>query len=320
MCEDNPKANEKPTTISPDGNDNVRPEASESFVTTPYVEQVTRRALAYLDAGYPVHFSGSAGTGKTTLAFHVAATLGRPVVLIYGDDEFGGSDLVGRNSGFRKTKLVDNYIHSVTKTQEETQDFWVDDRLTTACREGNTLIYDEFNRSRPEANNVLLSVLSEGILSLPKLRQTGQGYLSVHPQFRAIFTSNPDEYAGVHKTQDALLDRMITINLEHYDRETEILIVKSKSGLPFRDAEQIVDMVRELRKFGVNNYRPTIRAGIAICKILASQNHRVHSDDELFQLVCRDVLTIDTAKITHDGKPIMAEKVDEVIRNVLARL
>jgi gas vesicle protein GvpN len=239
--------------------------------------------------------------------------------LINGDDEFGGSDLVGRNSGFRKSKLVDNYIHSVVKTQEESQQFWVDDRLTTACKNGDTLIYDEFNRSKPEANNVLLSVLAEGILNLPKLRQSGQGYLSVHPQFRAIFTSNPEEYAGVHKTQDALLDRMITINLEHYDRETEILIVQSKSGLPREDAEQVVDMVRELRKFGVNNYRPTIRAGIAICKILAYQNHRVHSDDELFQLVCSDVLASDTAKITYDGKPIMMKKVDEVIRKVLAR-
>jgi len=36
---------------------------------------------------------------------------------------------------------------------------WVDNRLTTACANGNTLIYDEFNRSRPEANNALLSVL-----------------------------------------------------------------------------------------------------------------------------------------------------------------
>jgi nitric oxide reductase NorQ protein len=308
------------TVSLPDGPDNVQPEASESFVTTPYVEQVTMRALSYLLAGYPVHFSGVAGTGKTTLAFHVASKLGRPVILVHGDDEFGGSDLVGRNSGFRKTKLVDNFIHSVMKTEEETRNFWVDDRLTTACKDGSTLIYDEFNRSRPEANNVLLSVLSEGILNLPKLRQSGEGYLAVHPQFRAIFTSNPEEYAGVHKTQDALMDRMITINLEHYDRETEILIVKNKSGLPRADAEKVVDIVRELRKFGVNNHRPTIRAGIAICKILASQNHRVTADDEFFKLVCRDVLSIDTAKVTYDGKSIMLNKVDEVIRKIFGEV
>lgn len=59
------------------------------------------------------------------------------------------------------------------------------------------------------------------------------------------------------------MDRLITITLEHYDRETEVLIGKQKFGLPKEDAERIVDMVRELRMFGVNNHRPTIRAGIA---------------------------------------------------------
>lgn len=300
----------------PAGEDSVLPEAGATFVSSPYVEQVTRRALAYLVAGYAVHFSGVAGTGKTTLAFHVASKLGRPVTLVHGDDEFGSSDLVGRDGGFRKHKVVDNFIHSVLKTEEETRNFWVDDRLTTACQEGETFIYDEFNRSRPEANNALLSVLSEGILNLPKLRQSGEGYLAVHPDFRAILTSNPEEYAGVHKTQDALMDRLITIHLEHYDRETEVLIVTKKSGLPREDAERIVDMVRELRTFGVNNHRPTIRAGIAIGRILASQKRRARADDEFFQLVCRDVLANDTAKVSHDGQPVMLGKVEEVIHRV----
>ena len=305
-----------PTVRLPAGEHGIQAEASESFISSPYIEQIAHRALAYLTAGYPVHFSGVAGTGKTTLAFHVASKLARPVILVHGDDEFGSSDLVGRDGGYRKSKVVDNFIHSVMKTEEETRSFWVDDRLTTACRNGSTLIYDEFNRSRPEANNALLSVLSEGILNLPKLRQSGEGYLAVHPKFHAIFTSNPEEYAGVHKTQDALMDRLITIHLEHYDRETEILIVKRKSGLLREDAERIVDMVRELRSFGVNNHRPTIRAGIAIGRILASQHHRATSDDAFFQLVCQDVLAADTAKVTHDGRPIILEKVEEVIRKI----
>lgn len=53
--------------------DNILPEASEEFVCTPYVQELADRALAYLEVGYPIHFAGPAGTGKTTLAFHVAA-------------------------------------------------------------------------------------------------------------------------------------------------------------------------------------------------------------------------------------------------------
>jgi gas vesicle protein GvpN len=305
-----------PTASVPVGEAGVQPEAGDSFVSSPYVAQVTKRALAYLQAGYPVHFSGVAGTGKTTLAFHVASKLGRPVTLVHGDDEFCSSDLVGREGGYRKHKIVDNFIHSVLKTEEESRNLWVDDRLTTACKNGEIFIYDEFNRSRPEANNALLSVLSEGILNLPKLRETGEGYVTVHPEFRAIFTSNPEEYAGVHKTQDALSDRLITIHLEHYDRETEVLIVKKKSGLPLEDAERIVDLVRELRTFGVSNHRPTIRAGIAIGRILFSQKRRARLDDECFRFTCHDVLATDTAKVTHGGQPLMQEKVEELLRRV----
>jgi len=200
----------------------ILPEPSEEFVETAHVQQLTERALAYLDVGYAVHFAGPAGTGKTTLAFHVAAQRARPVILIHGDDEFASSDLVGRDTGYRKQKLVDNFIHSVLKTEETMSTLWVDNRLTTACQQGHTLIYDEFNRSRPEANNALLSVLEEKILNLPKLRRSGESYLQVHPGFRAIFTSNPEEYAGIHKMQDALMDRLVTIHTDHFDRDTEV--------------------------------------------------------------------------------------------------
>ncbi|MFO7971653.1 MAG: gas vesicle protein GvpN [Desulfobacterales bacterium] len=296
--------------------DNVIPEPGDQFVNTPYVQDLTERALAYLDVGYPVHFSGPAGTGKTTLAFHIAAQLGQPVTLIHGDDEFTGSDLIGRDSGYRKYKMVDNYIHSVLKTEEHYNTMWEDNRLTTACQYGYTLIYDEFTRSRPEANNALLSVLEEKILNLPKLRRSGEGYVEVNPNFRAIFTSNPEEYAGVHKTQDALMDRLITIHLGHFDRESEIQVTMTKSGISKLDAETIVTIVRELRGIGVNNNRPTVRSCIAIARILARLKGRARIDDPLFVRICRDVLDMDTAKVTRGGKSVMCDKVEEVIRRV----
>lgn len=301
--------------VQTDG-DNVLPEPSDAFVSSPFVEQVVARAMVYIEAGYPIHFAGSAGTGKTTLAFHVAAQIGRPVTLIHGDDEFGSSDLVGRDIGYRKHKLIDNFIHSVLKTEEEMKSLWMDNRLTTACQNGDTLIYDEFNRTPPEANNALLSILSEKILNLPKLRRSGEGYIEVNKDFHAIFTSNPEEYAGVHKTQDALIDRLITINLGHYDRETEIQITIAKSGVSREDAEIIVDIVRELRGVGVNNHRPTVRACIAIGKIIGLHGSHARWNDDFFRWVCRDVLSTDTAKVTRGGQSIMMEKLEEVIRKV----
>jgi len=299
--------------------DHIHLEPGDGFVITPYIEDLTERALAYLQVGYPVHFAGPSGTGKTTLAFHIAAQLGRPVALIHGDDEFGSSDLVGKDSGYHRYKLVDNYIHSVVKSEEHMNTLWSDNRLTTACQRGYTLIYDEFTRSRPEANNALLSVLEEGILNLPGLRQAGEGYMKVHKDFRAIFTSNPEEYAGVHKTQDALTDRLITINLGHFDKESEVDITVAKSGLPRKDAEIIVGIVRTLRGVGVNNNRPTIRASIAIGRILAHMGVKIKVTDPFFRRICKDVLNTNSAKVTRSGESLMPEKVDETIRKICGK-
>jgi len=270
----------------------VRPRPD--FVETPTIQELTQRALAYLAAGFPIHFRGPAGTGKTTLALHVAAQLGRPVMLIAGDEEFATSDLIGGQYGYRYRKVIDQFIHSVLKYEEDATKRWVDHRLTTACREGFTLVYDEFTRSRPEANNVLLGVLEEQLLILPTMSRD-DAYVKVHPDFRAIFTSNPQEYAGVHEAQDALSDRLVTLDLDYYDRETEIAIAAARSGLSSEEATRIVDLVRDFRASGEYDQTPTLRACIAIARVMAMQGLHPSAQDPRFVRICLDLLESKTA-------------------------
>jgi nitric oxide reductase NorQ protein len=293
----------------------VRLKKQSSFVVTPYIKDLTMRAIRYLNAGYPIHLRGPAGTGKTTLAMHVAACFNTPVTIMHGSDEYTASDLIGSESGYRREKVVDNFIHTVLKTVDDFQKKWVDNQLTIACRNGYTLIYDEFTRSRPETNNILLSVLEEKVLETSNSVNIDR-YLKVHSNFKAIFTSNSEEYVGVHKIQDALLDRMICIDMGYMDAETEREIVRSRANISYEDADKIVNFVRDLRDNGKCSTLPSLRAGIMIGKIAKGNNCHASKEDLFFRKIVFDVLSSKVdAKTSNNRKTgITKEKViDDLI-------
>jgi len=292
-----------------------------NFIATPYVQSLTERGLSYIRAGFPLHLSGPTGVGKTTVAMHIAHEIGRPVMLMTGDDEFGTSDLVGGATGYDRKRVVDRFIHSVQKVEDSVREAWVDNRLTLACREGLTLVYDEFTRSRPEANNVLLSVLEEGVLVLPA-RRRGSSYLRVHPDFTAIFTSNPAEYAGVHRAQDALLQRMVTLEVGAFDFETEVAITEARSEVSMADATVIVTIVREVRDLLGDGHTPTVRSAFVLARVLA-QEGRTLGDGPWFESACCDVL-LSTLSRGGDSAPKREQSEDRqvllgIVRSQVAR-
>jgi len=293
----------------------IEPRPVAGFVETPYIKDIARRALNYIKAGFPVHLRGASGTGKTTLALHLAQKIGRPAVLIHGDEEYSTSDLIGGEHGYRYKYLRDNFIQSVLKKEENFSKQWMDNRLTIAVKNGFTLIYDEFTRSRPEANNTLLSILQEGVMDLPMARQGQESYyLKAHPQFVAIFTSNPEEYAGTNKAQDALRDRMVTMDLRHFDKNTEIAITQAKSGLDRKDAEKIVNIVRALRDSGEYEFAPTVRGSIMLAKALKTNGGEVSASSRLFRQLAQDILASETTRLgsqEHHNK--VKKKVGELI-------
>ena len=292
----------------------LEPSPLPDFVETKYVKGIANRALSYIKAGFPVHFRGVSGTGKTTLAMHIASKIGRPVVIIHGDEEFTTSDLVGGEHGYRMRKVVDRFVSRVLKLEEDVIKRWVDNRLTVACKYGFTLIYDEFTRSRPEANNILLSILQEKMMDLPAGRGSEEPYLRVDPDFTAIFTSNPEEYAGVHRSQDALRDRMISMDLDHFDYETEVEITRAKSKLSKKDAETTVNIVRGLRESGKCEFAPTIRGCIMIAKTLKVQNITPAKSNGTFMTICQDILASETSRV---GSKTNQARVKDIVKELV---
>ena len=84
-------------------------------------------------------------------------------------------------------------------------------------------------------------------MDLPLARQGDESYyLKAHPQFVAIFTSNQEDMPGQIKLKTALRDRMVTMDLRHFDKNTEIAITQAKSGLDKKTPRKIVNIVRAL--------------------------------------------------------------------------
>ncbi len=294
----------------------LEPSPQPDFVETKQIKDISQRALSYIKAGFPVHFRGISGSGKTTLAMHIAGKLQRPVVLVHGDEEFTTSDLVGGEYGYRVRKVVDRFISRVLKTEEDMVKRWCDNRLTVACKYGFTLIYDEFTRSRPEANNILLSILQEKMMDLPVGRGGEEPYLKVDPNFTALFTSNPEEYAGVHRSQDALRDRMITMDLDYFDYETEVAITQAKSKLSKKNAETIVNIVRGLRESGKCEFAPTVRGCIMIAKTLKVQGLTPSRANGGFSQMCQDILASETSRV---GSKTNQGRVRDLVKELVAK-
>ena len=262
-----------------------------AFIETEEIEALQDRVGRWLDVPHPVHLVGPTGCGKTALALSIAAARDRPVVWINGNEMLDTASLVGEHSGKAQYKERDTFVSGVTKKKSIIRDRWVDNPLSIAVRNGATLVYNEFSRTKPAAHNVLLSVFEEGVLDRPGQRGEDRT-VDVDPEFRAILTSNSTEYAGVHRPQDALLDRLIGVHMGYYERETEVEIVAARvESLRGDRIEEIVDLVRELRdRLDVH---VGTRAAVMIAQGLIAfegEDDEDGADEEVLVDVCTDVL------------------------------
>jgi len=292
--------------------------SSNKYIETEYIKELIDRAFNYLEIGFPVHLRGAAGVGKTALAFHIAKKIGRPIIFMCGSEEFGSSELIGGYFGTKKTLVEDNFINSVYKRDEEFKKIWVDGRLTTACKNGYTVIYDEFTRARPEINNVLLSVLEEKVIAIPNY-ESENSYVKIHPNFRAIFTSNPEEYVGVYKSANAIIDRMVTLDINDMDFETEKAIIIARSGISEQDASQITKITRHIRNSLNDKKWLSVRSSIVLAQVIKRINMKMDPSNERFRRVCKDVYNSPSIMLGANAteKEAYNKLIDRVIISVL---
>lgn len=293
-------------------------EAKDALILTENLEKLKKRALAYLDSGYSIHFTGPSGVGKTSMALNLAREFDQPIMFMNGRYDMNSFDLLGGTSGYTSSKLVDNFISSVYKKEEKLTPRIVEGRLVEAVKNGYTLIYDEFTRSTPEINNLFLSILEEGVLPLYRTDEE-KNYLYVHHDFKVIFTSNPEEYAGIYPSQDALLDRLITLHIDYPDIETESHLLAAKVGLSEKDSERIAKLTAAIRKKcqDKKGQSPSFRASLTIAELAKKYEIGISATDEEFSELANDVLG---ACLYRALKTERFEKVQKIIQQEVKKV
>jgi MoxR-like ATPase len=202
--------------------------------------------VAALAAGRHLLLEGPPGTGKSTLLRAIAEATG------------SGFEFVEGNAELTPARLVGTFDPAAVLDAGYSPDVFIDGPLVTALRDGSLLYLEEINRIPEETLNVLISVMSEGELHIPRL-----GHVVAAEGFRMVAAMNPFDAVGTARISSAIYDRCCRLTMGYQDAGEEVLIVGADAtdataavGAEF--LAQAVAMVRATRD------HPDLRTGSSV--------------------------------------------------------
>jgi len=258
--------------------------------------------VAALRAARHIVLEGPPGTGKSTMLRAIVREARLPFALVEGNAELTPARLIGWHDPSRV--LAQGY----------TSGSFVDGPLASMLREGGVLYIEELNRVPEETLNVLVTVMSEGELTVSRV-----GRIAAAPGFRFVSAMNPFDTVGTARIAAALADRMCRLIVGYQSAEEEVQIVRRHApGLPATLVEPIVAAVRATRDHAELRQGSSVRGAIDFALLAASYAALAEAEVDDERALCAALLSALSGRVRVDA--VSDRTAEDILRELFARI